>query len=107
MPVMLTRVLWMVAFVGIALAPACSGDSGPDENGCCPPDSTMSSCMHLGGYSPGGCSATCDFFCSTNWRMETDTHGCSGWRYDTRSPLPGENLACFPVPDGGADAGSD
>jgi len=105
---MVTRVLRMVAFAALALAAGCSGGgSGPDDNGCCPPDPTVNSCMHLGGYSPGGCQAVCDFFCSTNWRLETDAHGCSRWRYDTRAPLPGENLACFPAPDGGADAGPD
>jgi hypothetical protein len=103
---MITRALWMFVFAALALAPGCnSGGSGgaPDDKGCCPPDPTMSSCMHLGGYSPGGCSQTCDFFCSTNWRVETDAHGCSAWRYDTRAPQPGENQACLPALDGGGD----
>ena len=103
--VMLTRALRIVAFATFALVAGCSG-SGPDDNGCCPPDLTMNSCMHLGGYSPGGCLQTCDFFCSTNWRMEKDAHGCVGWRYDTRAPEPGENLMCWKAP-GGGDAGSD
>ena len=101
-----TAVLALLAVVG------CGGSSSPypDIRGCCRPDPSMNSCMVLGGYSPQGCAVTCDFFCSTNWRIETDSHGCRVWRYDTRSPLPGENLACFPQPDAGAsnaDAASD
>jgi hypothetical protein len=103
---MLTRAFRMVAFAALAFGLGCGG-SAPDRNGCCPPDPTMSGCTHLGGYSPGGCRETCDFFCSTNWRIERDTHGCSTWRYDTRAPQPGENQACLPALDGGggADAG--
>jgi len=89
----------------------------PDRRGCCLPDPTMSSCMDLGGYSPQGCGSTCDFFCSTNWRIEDDSHGCPTWRWDLRASRPGEDLLCFPRPDAGggvldggndaADAGSD
>ena len=64
--------------------------------------------MNIGGYSTEGCSWTCDFFCSTNWRIENDSHGCPYWRYDMRAPAPGENLLCFPTLDGGqSDAPSD
>jgi hypothetical protein len=79
-----------------------AGADGPDENGCCPPDPVMSGCTHLGGYSANGrCDAACDFFCSTNWRIENDAHGCPEWRYDLRQPMPGETPYCFPLPDGG------
>lgn len=75
---------------------------GSDEYGCCPPDSIVTGCMHLGGYSETGvCYTTCDFWCSTNWRLETDSHGCRGWRYDNRAPRPGETSACLPAFDGG------
>jgi len=107
MHVMLTRSLWMVAVAAFALAAGCGSGPGPDASGCCPPDPMVSGCTHLGGYSPGGCPKTCDFFCSTNWRVEKDAHGCSLWRYDTRAPKPGENLACMPAPDAGAEAGPD
>ena len=102
MAIMLTRALRIVTFATFTLAAGCSG-SGPDDNGCCPPDPSMNSCMHLGGYSPGGCQQTCDFFCSTNWRLEKDAHGCSGWHYDTREPQPGENLICMPALDAGSN----
>lgn len=59
------------------------GGAGGDAPFCCPPDPTMSGCMHLGGQSDsGGCWLTCDFFCSSNWRIEPDSHGCPVWHYD-------------------------
>jgi hypothetical protein len=61
------------------------GDAGspPDAEFCCPPDSYPSGCMHLGGQSYGGmCYVACDFWGSSNWRIETDAHGCPYWRYD-------------------------
>ena len=59
------------------------GSDGGDAPFCCPPDRTMSGCMHLGGQSQGGeCWLTCDFFCSSNWRIEHDSQGCSVWHYD-------------------------
>ncbi len=97
----------MIAAASLALLAVlgCSSSTlHPDLKGCCPPDPVMSSCMALGGYSPQGCGRTCDFFCSTNWRIEDDSHGCPTWRYDTRSPGPGENLACLPTPGSGSDA---
>jgi hypothetical protein len=65
--------------------------------------------MDVGGYSTHGCSVTCDFFCSTNWRIENDSHGCPTWRYDTRAPTSDEGPGCFPRLDAGrsADARSD
>jgi hypothetical protein len=54
--------------------------------------------MALGGYGPQGCYIACDFWCSTNWRVEPDAHGCPAWRYDFRSPAPGEDPNCFPIP---------
>lgn len=64
--------------------------------------------MNLGGAGPS-CAESCDFFCSTNWRVEKDAKGCEVWRYDVRAPAAGENPACFPLPDAGgaSDAGSD
>jgi hypothetical protein len=39
--------------------------------------------MHLGGQAyNGACFETCDFWGSSNWRIETDAHGCPYWRYD-------------------------
>jgi hypothetical protein len=61
------------------------GDTGspPDAEFCCPPDSFPTSCMHLGGQSyKGMCDEVCDFWGSSNWRVETDAHGCPAWRYD-------------------------
>jgi len=73
----------------------------PDGKGCCPPEPQVEGCMSLGGYSPQGCPIACDFYCSTNWRVEDDGHGCPVWRYDTRAPGPDENLACLPAADAG------
>ena len=54
-----------------------------DAEFCCPPDSQPNGCMHLGGQSYlGQCPETCDFWGSSNWRIETDAHGCPHWRYD-------------------------
>lgn len=75
------------------------GASNPD--GCCPPDPTPSGCMQLGGAkAANGCSAACDFWCSTNWRIEQDDKGCGIWRFDTRAPAAGENSSCLPVSAG-------
>ena len=63
----------------------------------------MSGCLHLGGVNRYGCNRTCDFYCSTNWRMETDDAGCPVWAYDLRRPAPGENNVCFPNRDAAAD----
>ena len=68
----------------------------PDAAGCCAPDPTMTGCMVIGGYSPEGCYVWCDFFCSTNWHLEPDAHGCPVWRWSIRSPAPGETSLCFP-----------
>jgi hypothetical protein len=59
--------------------------------------------MHLGGsnVSANSCAETCDFFCSTNWRVETDSNGCQEWKYDHRAPAPGENLQCMIPLNGG------
>ena len=64
------------------------GGSGTDAVVCCPPDPTHNNgCMHLGGASQGGmCWETCDFWCSTNWRIEPDAQGCPEWRYDSNGP---------------------
>ncbi|MFM2419844.1 MAG: hypothetical protein RL385_4567 [Pseudomonadota bacterium] len=72
-------------------------DSAAGAATCCPPDKTTAGCMHLGGTNRGdnSCNATCDFFCSTNWRIETNEDGCAEWRYDLRAPTPDENASCF------------
>ncbi len=73
---------------------------------CCPPDPTRSGCMSLGGSATwdGGCPPrTCDFFCSTNWRLEDDPAGCPTWRWDLRAPLPDETSACFKKLDAATD----
>jgi hypothetical protein len=89
-----------------------SGSTGssrpPDANGCCAPDQTQSGCMDLGGSAmEGGCFKSCDFWCSTNWRIEKDQKGCDVWRYDMRAPGPEETSLCGPKPDAGMDAGGD
>ncbi len=67
---------------------------------CCPRSPQTSGCMDLGGVRPDvGCLQTCDFWCSTNWRVEKDAYGCEVWRYDVVYPDGGGS--CF------ADAGSD
>lgn len=64
---------------------------------CCPRDTTMSGCMHLGGAAKNrGCGESCDFWCSTNWRVEKDESGCELWRYDMRQPRPDEDSTCLP-----------
>jgi hypothetical protein len=65
------------------------GDTGspPDAEFCCPPDPQPNGCMHLGGQSYlGQCFETCDFWGASNWRIETDAHGCPYWRYDYAGP---------------------
>lgn len=88
-------------------------EAAPDGSAaaaCCPPDPTIAGCMHFGGSRMGddSCPFACDFFCSTNWRIEKDANGCDVWNYDTRRPLSGENSYCLPdkgvVGEGGADA---
>ncbi|HEY4186542.1 MAG TPA: hypothetical protein VGP07_15805 [Polyangia bacterium] len=105
----MTRVLKLATIAAFLGGLAC-GDRGasntngqPDSKGCCAPDPMVNGCMNLGGYNPLGCLVTCDFYCSTNWRLEDDDHGCPVWRYDTRAPLPGESLSCFPALDAGSD----
>jgi hypothetical protein len=59
---------------------------------CCPPDpdpsrfgsATLIGEVRLGGvgFADGGCGPSFDFFCTTNWRLETDGQGCAIWRYD-------------------------
>ena len=61
--------------------------------------------MVLGGYSPEACYVVCDFFCSTNWHLEPDAHGCPIWRWSIRSPAPGESSTCFPGLDAMPDRG--
>jgi hypothetical protein len=86
--------------------PAASPDSTGDGPVCCPRDnpSFFGGCINLGGSKRGQCLPVCDFWCSTNWRVEVDDQGCEFWHMDYRLPAPGENMLCFPVPDGGADA---
>jgi hypothetical protein len=75
--------------------------------GCCPISPSPSGCMYTGGADHGGrsCEMTCDFFCSTNWRIETDQQGCEVWRWDRRAPAPGENSSCFAGLDSKSDVG--
>lgn len=75
-------------------ADAPTAETGPAQ--CCPLDSAPSSCMNLGGPAyDGQCVQTCDFWCSTNWRVE-EYNGCDRWVYGTRSPEPGETEYCMP-----------
>jgi len=79
-------------------------DASPaDGPRCCEPGpGPGSSCQDLGGSNKNGCFVVCDFWCSTNWRLELDDQGCPGWRMAYRMPAPGENMLCFP--DLGVDA---
>lgn len=77
-------------------------DAKTDGGACCPRDSSPAGCMNLGGSSKNGCSTTCDFFCSTNWRVETDETGCEVWRWDVRAPQAGETQYCFSEGDAGS-----
>lgn len=74
-----------------------TSDLPAEDARCCPRDSVVSGCMNLGGArSDGLCGEACDFWCSTDWRVEKDESGCEVWRYSVRSPTPDENTACFP-----------
>lgn len=83
------------------------GGGGDGGGACCPRDPAPSGCMNLGGSSKDGCSKTCDFFCSENWRVEKDDAGCEVWRYDTRAPKPGETSTCQQQPPVGPVCYSD
>lgn len=93
------------AFVVVSVCIACGAveDSFADAGECCPRDQVQSGSMNLGGYSETGCHRTHDFWCSTNWRVEKDEHGCEVWRSDRISPAPGENAQCMRIPDAGSD----
>ena len=65
------------------------------------------SCIQLGGPAVYGCYATCDFWCSTNWRVETDQNGCEVWQYDVRERKAGADLMCRPLGDGGSEPNDD
>jgi hypothetical protein len=84
-----------------------SAEDGADGGaGCCPISDPGNGCVNLGGAGQGAaCAPACDFWCSTNWRVETDDAGCQVWNYDTRSPGPGENQYCMLV-DAGDGGGS-
>jgi len=75
--------------------------------------------MNLGGSrnNNASCATACDFFCTSNWRVEKDENGCEVWRYDVREPPP-ENAVDCPgarpkdagsdaADTGGQDAGAD
>lgn len=106
-PTRASFVALVLALVSLAVV-ACGGESSTDDsdktakgggsgnevaNGetasgagdgaqCCPRDTVQSGCMNLGGPSANGCFKSCDFFNSTNWRVERDATGCEVWRYD-------------------------
>jgi hypothetical protein len=82
---------------------------GGDQGRCCPhpPLDALSGCMFLGGPATRGCVKTCDFWCTTNWRVEVDVQGCEELRFDHRTPAPGENLQCLRPFDAGRDDVSD
>jgi hypothetical protein len=91
---------------GGASSSSSSGGALPNEEAgtatCCPRDQALSGCMSLGGSSTNGCGKSCDFFCSTNWRVETNADGCEVWRYDVRQPAAGENAQCLTDTNTGA-----
>ncbi len=70
---------------------------------CCPRDKVMGWGFRLGGASIGQCSKVFELYCTTNWRVERDAHGCELWVSDTRNPVPGENGQCIPDLDAGQD----
>jgi hypothetical protein len=73
--------------------------TSPDAPFCCPRDTAMAGCLYIGGVNNSGCYLHCDFWCSTNWRVEIDMWGCERWAYDYRPPAPGENMQCLPETD--------
>ncbi len=79
------------------------GADTPVTAQCCPRDQTTSGCMHLGGANQNAhsCDLTCDFWCSTNWRVVNDAQGCETWTFDHRQPAPGEDPQCMVRPDAG------
>lgn len=70
-------------------------NSATGSSACCARDVKQSGCMNLGGPASSGCVTSCDFWCSTNWRVERDSSGCEVWRYNVRSPQPGEDAHCL------------
>lgn len=72
-------------------------DTASDTVECCPIDEEPSGCMFMGGdkWSEDACELTCDFWCSTNWRVEVSASGCPGWDYDMREPREGEDEDCL------------
>jgi hypothetical protein len=88
-----------------------------DNTTCCPRDLTMSGCMHLGGSSDQafGCTLMCEFYCSENWHVVEDQHGCESWVFSIRQPVASEDLHCMSGRDAGpsvdtsadVDAGTD
>ena len=80
-------------------------EAGTDGPRCCPLDPLHSGCMDLGGLAQSGCHQVCEFWCSTNWRVELDDQGCEVWRMDYRLPAAGESAFC--LPDGGAGTDAD
>lgn len=104
---------WSCAFLAVGKLDCGGADAGtpetqatsPDAAYCCPRDTVMQGCMRLGGVNQFGCFETCDFWCSTNWRVEVDQFGCERWEHDYRTPTPGENAECLPAQDAGASPG--
>lgn len=111
---MLTRTFLFLALASLITAcgkdeDAAAGDpngASGDGDACCPRDTAQSGSMRLGGPAASGCFVTHDFWCSANWRVERDEHGCEVWRYDVRAPGPDETSFCMAKPkpvDAGAD----
>ena len=106
---------WACALIAQSKLDCASRDAGSSDEGltspdaafCCPRDTVRSGCMHLGGIDETGCNAACAFWCSTNWRVETDKYGCERWEMDYRMPAPGENMECLPEGDADGGAGSE
>lgn len=81
-----------------------SVDAEVGTSTCCPRSPGVSGCMQLGGSSDqsSGCTVICDFFCSENWHVVKDQHGCEAWTYSLRQPAAGEDFLCR-AKDAGAD----
>jgi hypothetical protein len=95
-----TSALFVVTLAGVLVVATSACE---DDEGCCPISSGVGASMNLGGSE--SCVTTHDFWCSTNWRKETDQKGCPVWRYDVRAPAPDENAMCQPQRDSGPNDG--
>jgi hypothetical protein len=85
------------------------GGPGLDATFCCPHDPIPVARPAIGSLYTGGpsvngqCYVTYDFWCDTNWRVETDMYGCSvlRWDNDPTCHIPGLDADGSAGRDGG------